>query len=57
MIRNEETSNPARDIILQTAATEPFLLAAILAEGANTCYLKYKRPKMNEHMGHIYLNV
>ncbi|KAL6450029.1 LYS14 Lysine biosynthesis regulatory protein LYS14 [Candida maltosa Xu316] len=39
------TSNPARDIILQTAANEPFLLAAVLAEGANTCYLKYKRPE------------
>lgn len=43
--KTKKTSNPARDIILQTAATEPFLLAAILAEGANTCYLKYKRPE------------
>lgn len=43
--RTKTTSNPARDIILHTAATEPFLLAAILAEGANTCYLKYKRPE------------
>ncbi|RCK67511.1 Lysine biosynthesis regulatory protein LYS14 [Candida viswanathii] len=43
--RTKTTSNPARDIILHTAASEPFLLAAVLAEGANTCYLKYKRPE------------
>lgn len=43
--RTKTTSNPARDIILHTAANEPFLLAAILAEGANTCFLKYKRPE------------
>ncbi|KAG7661904.1 uncharacterized protein J8A68_004571 [[Candida] subhashii] len=31
-------SNPVRDVILIAASREPFLLAAILAEGAKHCY-------------------
>lgn len=32
--------NPARDILLERAAREPFLLAAILAQGAKTSFVK-----------------
>ncbi|CAK9439944.1 uncharacterized protein LODBEIA_P40440 [Lodderomyces beijingensis] len=44
-------SNPARDIILKTASTEPFLLAAVLAEGAKTSYMKYSQPEDEKAYG------
>lgn len=46
-------SNPARDIILKAASTEPCLLAAILAEGAKTSFMKYKQPEDEKAYGHI----
>ena len=33
--------NPARDILLQRAAKEPFLLAAVLAQGAKTSFVRH----------------
>lgn len=45
------TSNPARDIILKTASTEPCLLAAVLAEGAKTSFMKYKQPEDEKAYG------
>ncbi|CAK9686539.1 unnamed protein product [Candida parapsilosis] len=44
-------SNPARDIILKAASTEPCLLAAILAEGAKTSFMKYKQPEDEKAYG------
>lgn len=38
-------ANPARDIILKAASTEPFVLAAILAEGAKICHDKTNLPE------------
>ncbi|WLF81912.1 hypothetical protein PVL30_005713 [Lodderomyces elongisporus] len=49
--RSKVLSNPARDIILKTASSEPFLLAAVLAEGAKTSFMKYKRPEDEKAYG------
>ncbi|ODV76862.1 uncharacterized protein CANTADRAFT_57295 [Suhomyces tanzawaensis NRRL Y-17324] len=40
--------NPARDIILLCAAQESFLLAAVLAHGAKTLFLKENKPEDEE---------
>lgn len=40
--------NPARDILLTHASKEPFLLAAILAQGAKTAYTKKNLAKDEE---------
>jgi hypothetical protein len=40
--------NPARDIILRVSASEPFLLAAILAHGARTAYKENESTKDEE---------
>ncbi|KAI5961081.1 hypothetical protein CANMA_003855 [Candida margitis] len=45
------TSNPARDVILKTASSEPCLLAAVLAEGAKTSFMKYKQPEDEKAYG------
>lgn len=38
--REQKNANPIRDVVLAYASTEPFLLAAVLAQGAKTCYDK-----------------
>ncbi|QFZ29763.1 putative lysine biosynthesis regulatory protein [Clavispora lusitaniae] len=40
--------NPARDILLKSARDEPFLLAAILAQGARSCYAQSALPEDEE---------
>ncbi|CUM66671.1 uncharacterized protein PRCAT00004347001 [Priceomyces carsonii] len=40
--------NPARDILLDCASRESFLLAAVLAQGAKTCYKKNLLPEDEE---------
>lgn len=47
--------NPARDILLQCASKEPFLLAAILAQGARLAFLKNSLPE-DEEAYCAYLN-
>ncbi|KAI3404985.2 hypothetical protein KGF56_002236 [Candida oxycetoniae] len=49
--QTKSTSKPARDMILKTASTEPFLLCAVLAEGAKTSYMKYKQPEDEKAYG------
>lgn len=40
--------NPARDILLKCASNEPFLLAAILAQGAKSAFTKNNLPEDEE---------
>lgn len=47
--------NPARDILLQCASKEPFLLAAILAQGARLAFSKNSLPE-DEQAYCAYLN-
>ncbi|CAI5760487.1 unnamed protein product [Candida verbasci] len=53
--QDKTISNPARDIILKTASTEPFLLAAVLAEGAKTSFIQYSQPE-DEKAYALYLS-
>lgn len=41
--QNDMLFNPARDILLKCAAKEPFLLAAVLAQGARSLAAKHNR--------------
>ena len=49
--------NPVRDVILIYAAKEPFLLSAILSQGAKLSFKKHQNSPTMTIMGHIYLDV
>ena len=49
--------NPVRDVILIYAAKEPFLLSAILSQGAKLSFQKHQNSPTMTIMGHIYLDV
>ncbi|KAK6457522.1 uncharacterized protein RJT20DRAFT_103149 [Scheffersomyces xylosifermentans] len=53
--RSKEYFNPARDIILKCASNEAFMIAAVLAQGAKSCYKKNNLPE-DEQAYFMYLS-